>query len=164
MKSLILIRHAKSSWDVPGAEDFDRLLSDRGKADAPEMAKRLLKRDIKIDAFISSPAKRAKKTAQLFAQGLKRKKEEIIYIPELYAAPASVFYEVINGIDPALDTVAIFSHNPGITDFAKGLTDTKVDEMPTCSIFAIQIHTDEWVDFQNAGKEFWFFEYPKLKS
>jgi phosphohistidine phosphatase len=67
MKSILMIRHAKSSWDDPGQPDFDRPLNERGKQDAPSMAKRLLEKSVAIDAFISSPAKRARKTASLFA-------------------------------------------------------------------------------------------------
>ena len=66
-KTLLLIRHAKSSWDNFALTDFDRPLNDRGKNDAPEMAKRLIDKKINIDAFISSPAKRAKKTAKLLS-------------------------------------------------------------------------------------------------
>ena len=66
MKSVIIIRHAKSSWDNIGESDFDRPLNDRGKEDAPKMANRLIERKVSIDAFISSSAKRARKTAALF--------------------------------------------------------------------------------------------------
>ena len=68
MKTLILIRHAKSSWDAPGMSDSERPLNERGKKDAPEMAKRLRKRGLKIDAFVSSPAERALRTARYFAK------------------------------------------------------------------------------------------------
>src|SRR4051794_9695084 len=76
MKTLILVRHAKSSWDQPGVSDIDRPLNERGKSDAPQMAKRLKERNIKIDLFISSPAKRAKKTAKYFAEEYDQKKDE----------------------------------------------------------------------------------------
>ena len=66
MKTLLLIRHAKSSWDNLQLSDFERPLNDRGKNDAPLMAKRVKERKIKIERFISSPAKRAKKTAAIF--------------------------------------------------------------------------------------------------
>ena len=68
MKTVIMVRHAKSSWEEQGVSDFDRPLNNRGKRDAPEMAQRLKKRNIPIDHFISSPAKRAKKTSELFAE------------------------------------------------------------------------------------------------
>ncbi len=163
MKFLIIIRHAKSSWENI-TDDFNRPLNERGKNDAPEMAKRLIREKVSIDTFISSPAKRAKKTAQLFIQEFQRSKDEIIFISELYNALTPVFYKITAGLDTAYNTVAIFAHNPGITDFANSLTSFKIDDMPTCGIFAVKIHAETWIDFETAHKEFWFFNYPKFKS
>jgi phosphohistidine phosphatase len=160
MKSLLLVRHAKSSWDF-NVEDFDRPLNDRGKRSAPEMAKRLMKKDIKIDAFISSPANRALSTAQIFAEELGKKSKHILTNPALYEAAAEDFFGVIEEIDDDHKTVAIFSHNPGIATFANLLTETVVEDMPTCAIFAIKADIDKWKHFREAKKEFWFFDYPK---
>ena len=162
MKTLLLVRHAKSDWDDPSINDFDRPLNNRGKNDAPEMAKRLRDKKIKVEAFISSPAKRAKKTAACFAEEYGFDESQIVYVPELYAAPLMVFYNVVRQIDDSLNHVAIFSHNPGITEFANSLTGFRVDNMPTCSIFGIKIAIKDWNDFSEAKKEFWFFDYPKL--
>jgi phosphohistidine phosphatase len=63
-----------------------------------------------------------------------------------------------------LDTIAVIAHNPGITDFANSLTQTKVDDMPTCAVYAIRINTNSWKNFGEAKKEFWFFEYPKKQQ
>lgn len=162
MKTLLIIRHAKSSWDISTLNDFERPLNDRGKKDAPEMAQRLLEKKIKIDAFISSPAKRAKKTAELFADIYKRKEEDIIFLSALYHAGVPVFYETIEQIDDSFDTVALFSHNPGITAFVNELTDAiRTDNMPTCAVFAVKINIDKWKGFKKATKEFLFFDYPK---
>src|SRR5688572_27194068 len=99
MKELLLVRHAKSSWDDFSVKDFDRPLNDRGKRDAPDMAKRVRDKDIEIDAFISSPAKRARKTAEAFAKEYKDKKDDIIFFKELYLASPSAFFEVISKTD-----------------------------------------------------------------
>ena len=72
MKTLIVVRHAKSSWANIGERDFDRNLNDRGKEDAPAMAEKLLHTKIKVDAFVSSPAKRARKTAKYFIEDTSR--------------------------------------------------------------------------------------------
>ena len=164
MKSLLLIRHAKSNWGDPGLEDFDRPLNERGKRDAPVMAHRLLDKKIKIDAFIASPAKRAAKTARIIAEEMKYKKDKIIYKPELYLAGPEVFYTVIENADDEFERIAVFSHNEGITHFANMLTDAKVDNIPTCGVFALKITADSWKDFRKAEKEFWFFDYPKKDS
>jgi phosphohistidine phosphatase len=161
MKTLLLVRHAKSSWDQPGLSDFDRPLNERGKKDAPEMAKRVKEKGIELDHLISSTAKRARKTARYFAEEFGFKKEDVKLVEELYGATQSEFIQAVKGIDDKYETVALFSHNPGITDFASSLTNVRVDDMPTCAVFALQIETDNWKDFQNAEKNFLFFDYPK---
>ena len=95
MKTLIVVRHAKSSWDFSGIDDIDRPLNDRGKKDAPEMAKRLKERNIKVDLFVSSPAKRAKKTAKYFAEEFDVNKKDIVLIDKLYEASVPTFYSVV---------------------------------------------------------------------
>lgn len=161
MKHLLLIRHAKSSWENFSVKDFDRPLNDRGKRDAPEMAKRLVEKGIKIDAFISSPAKRAKKTATYFVEAYAQSVEAIVFKEELYLATPAVFFNVICNLSTSADTVAIFSHNEGITDFANQLTNARIDNFPTCGIFGVKVHTNSWWEFKAAEKEFWFFNYPK---
>jgi len=164
MKSLIIVRHAKSSWDLSTPNDFDRPLNDRGKKDAPAAAKRLVKKNVEIDAFISSPAKRARKTAKHFIKEYNRGKDEIILVAELYQAHAASFYDVIRNLDDSYNNVAIFSHNPGVTDFVNTLTEVHIDNMPTCGIFAVKCDIDRWADFKDAAKQFWFFDYPKLNE
>lgn len=163
MKSVIIIRHAKSSWDNVGESDFDRPLNDRGKEDAPRMAKRLLERDVTIDAFISSSAKRARKTAALFIKEFNGDKEDIILVPELYLAGPDAFFEAIAKAPASAKTIALVGHNPGITEFANELTDVRIDDMPTCAIFAVKADIKEWSAFREAEKQYWFFDYPKAK-
>jgi phosphohistidine phosphatase len=161
-KILLVVRHAKSSWDVGTLNDFERPLNDRGKKDAPVMAKRLIARNIKIDAFVSSPAKRAKKTAELFCEAYGKNEGSIEFISMLYHADVNDFYQVLEKLDASFDTVAVFSHNPGITGFVNSLTDSvKIDNMPTCGVYAIKIYTKKWSDFKKVKKEFLFFDYPK---
>ena len=157
---MFIIRHAKAET-VFTLNDFERPLNERGKKDAPEMAKRLLQKKIKIDAFVSSPAKRAKKTAVLFGEVFGRTEADIIFITALYHAPAEIFYEVIQQFDNDLNSIAVFAHNPGITDFANSLTTVRIDNMPTCSVFAVNADISRWSDFTKSKKEFLFFDYPK---
>ena len=161
-KSLLLVRHAKSSWEDIHQKDFDRPLNDRGKKDAPEMAKRIRKeKDVKLDTIITSPAKRAMATAKYFAEEFDVKKKKIIEADELYEASITNFYEAVNKLDDNFNIVGLFSHNPGITAFVNSLSQTHIDDMPTCAVFAIHIKTDSWKNFKEAEKEFWFFDYPK---
>ena len=161
MKTLILVRHAKSSWDVPGLSDFDRPLNERGKKDAPEMAKRLKDHGVKVDLFVSSPAKRAKKTAKYFAEEFGTKKDDIVLVDELYAANVATFKKVVSDLKDSDETVVLFSHNPDITEYANTLTNVRVDDMATCAMFAVQAQTEKWTEFENAEKKFLFFDYPK---
>ena len=119
LKTLLLIRHAKSSWDDAGLTDYERPLNERGKKDAPAMAEKLYERGIKIDAFVTSPARRARKTAEQFAKRYKKEKEDLLLKTELYMASDEAFNSVIEKLNDDIDCVAIFSHNPGITDFVK---------------------------------------------
>ena len=164
MKTLILVRHAKSDWGDPALSDIDRPLNNRGKKDAPEMAKRLKERKLDVDAFITSPAKRARKTASVFFKEFDLKKERLIEEPELYGASENEFYKVIGNVKDKYDCIGLFSHNPGLTDFANRLTETRVDNIPTTGIFAVQADCKSWSEFREAKKEFLFFDYPKLES
>lgn len=161
MKILVLVRHAKSSWSHDDLSDFERPLNDRGKKDAPEMAARLKDRKMGIDRLVSSPAKRAKKTAKYFAEELDFKKDDIQIVDELYGATHEAFTTAIANINDSFSAVVLFSHNPGITEFAQQLTTTRIDEMPTCAMFGVQADVDHWSEFANAQKSFLFFDFPK---
>lgn len=161
MKSLLLIRHAKSTWDNPLMKDFDRPLNERGHRDAPMMAKRLQEKGITIEAFVSSTANRALTTATYFADAYGVKEQDIIKNPELYHAPVKTFLKVISSLDNKYNTIALFSHNPGITEMVNRLTNVRIDDMPTCAIFGVKASVDHWSDFEETAKDFWFFDYPK---
>ena len=148
MKNLILIRHAKSSWSAPGLRDYERPLNERGKKDAPVMATRLLNRKYPIDLFISSPAERAAKTALYFSDAYHYKPEDIQFIPSLYLASPEVFFDVLKNVDDRYNHVALVSHNNGLTDFANMLSNARIDNMPTCSVFAVKIKTENWSDIK----------------
>lgn len=165
MKTLLLVRHAKSSWDDITQSDFDRPLNERGKTDAPKMGKRLRKKDVKIGVFISSPAKRAKKTAEYFIKEFDRDKDEIVLVSALYDAGVNNFSDTVKEIEDKYKSAAIFSHNPGITGYANLLVEkASIDNMPTCSIFAVKADVEKWKDFAKAKKEFLFFDYPKKED
>jgi phosphohistidine phosphatase len=161
MKTLLIIRHAKSSWDNINTADIDRPLNDRGKKDAPAMAKRVVKAGVQPDRLISSPARRARHTAELFAREFNIKETDIVTRNELYHAQPVAFQQVIADLDDGDQTVALFSHNPGITVFVNTLTTVRLDNMPTCSVFAIKSDAPTWGEFFAGNREFLFFDYPK---
>src|ERR1700687_471476 len=118
MKTLFLIRHAKSSWGDTALPDKDRPLDDRGRQDAPKMGKRLAKRDVKPDLVVSSPALRALTTAQLIAEAAGYKRKDIVVDDRLYASNSDDLLAVIRELDKKLDCVMLVGHNPEFTDLA----------------------------------------------
>lgn len=161
MKTLILVRHAKSSWDETGLSDSERPLNERGKKDAPEMAKRLHKKGLAVDRFVSSPAERAFRTARYFAKAFDVKKGDIEVEKSLYGAIPTQFGRVVAALKDNDNMVMLFSHNPGITEYANTLTNVHTDNIPTCGVFAVQAEVESWKDFAKAEKKFLFYDYPK---
>jgi phosphohistidine phosphatase len=161
MKTIIVCRHAKSSWDVIGMKDFDRTLNDRGNKDAPMMGMRLQQRQLKIDTILSSTANRAAQTAQHLAAAILLDGNKMQYKSSLYHASADSITNHILCIDNAVDTAIIVCHNPGITHWANEQTGFLMDNMPTCGMIAFTINTSDWTSFESAKKKLLFFDYPK---
>lgn len=160
-KILIVVRHAKSSWEKDVASDFDRPLNERGKKDAPAIAELIYSKGYDIDAFVSSPALRALSTAEFFIDVWKFPRKQIIQLPELYHAAPKTLFDAVEQLDDRFKTVAIFSHNPGITEFVNQLLEgMNMDNMPTCGAFAVTAPVEHWHDFRKAEKSFLFFYYP----
>lgn len=161
MKTLFLVRHAKSSHAINGQRDIERPLNERGMEDANKMAKRLFSKEFSFDAFISSPAKRAFTTCNLFAKVFGIPKANIIIENKLYEAGSETFSEVVKNTDDHFSSIALFSHNPGISYFVNSLTDKKINGMPTCGVFGVEADIDSWKDFEQAQKKFLYFDFPK---
>lgn len=161
-RTLVMIRHAKSSWSNPLQSDFERPLNDRGEHDAPIMGARLKELNAIPDIIISSPAKRAKQTAKRIAEAVGYNSDEIQYFDKLYHCIPSVVEEVIYEVDDTKQTIFIVAHNPGITDFVNELSNKfKIDNMPTCCAVGAHVDTKEWSSFKLAEKEVFLHEYPK---
>lgn len=158
----MLVRHAKSSWSNIDLSDFDRPLNDRGNRDAPVMAKRLQAKQIDIDLFVTSTATRAHQTAVHFAKVYKADATRMVLLAELYHADVPTIYQAISNQPNHAATLAIFSHNPGITFMANSLGVANIDDMPTCAIFGVHALCNTWADFETAEKRYWLFDYPKL--
>ena len=163
MKTLYIVRHAKSSWSDPLADDFDRPLNERGKRDAPRMGKRLKEKGILPSLIISSPAKRARSTARRIAKELKYKKDDIKEDRKLYHAEEEVILDVIRKLKDKHTSVMLFGHNPGLTNFVNSLQDKEfdLDNLPTCGIAAFQLKIDSWSEIAWGKGTMVFFDYPK---
>ena len=160
MKTLFLVRHAKSSRDDPSLPDRDRPLADRGIQDAPKMGKRLAKRDVKPDLLLSSPALRALTTAQLIAKEVGYKRKDIVVDDRLYASSADDLLAVIRALDKKLNRVMLFGHNPEFTDLAHRLSSEIID-MPTSAVAEFDFDTKAWSDVGEVKPAKVIFDYPK---
>ncbi|XZF13075.1 SixA phosphatase family protein [Chitinophagaceae bacterium MMS25-I14] len=164
-RTLVLVRHAKSSWANPLQSDYDRPLNERGIHDAPMMGTRLKEKNILPDLIISSTAKRAAQTAKKIAAAVGFNEENILWKNRLYHCIPSVIEEVIQEVSNEVKTVFLVAHNPGITEFVNELVPGfRIDNMPTCSMVGAHIDAEEWDDFTKASKEVFLFDYPKKQS
>ncbi|MEQ9300827.1 MAG: histidine phosphatase family protein [Cyclobacteriaceae bacterium] len=161
MKTLILIRHAKSSWDYPHLSDFDRPLNGRGKRDAPRMGSYLAEQSIHADLIVSSPANRAITTARTIQEYQTSSKPELIEEHPLYHASASAILRVVQRQSETADHLMIFGHNPGFTDFANQLTDHYIDNIPTCGVVGIEFEADSWTEVAIGDGRQLYFHFPK---
>jgi phosphohistidine phosphatase len=162
MKTLYLMRHSKSSWDLGNVSDRDRPLNDRGRRDAPFMAQQLLAREINpLDLIISSPAVRALSTATLVARELEYDPAKIQVEDGLYNTEREDYLAVISRIRPAIEEVLLVAHNNTITDVANFLSPQFVPELPTAGIVCLRFDTLSWKNLERDSAEFVFFDFPK---
>lgn len=161
MKKLFVVRHAKSSWDFPELDDFDRPLNNRGKRNAPEMGKRLAERGVKPDKFISSPAKRAAATARRIGEQLGFHLEQIEKNSKFYHGSNRDVIDVIRSTDNNVEVLFIFGHNPGFTDLVNYLSGSNIYNIPTCGIAEIHFDIDSWEGVDGDKGILVDFDYPK---
>jgi phosphohistidine phosphatase len=161
-RTLVMIRHAKSSWANPLQSDFERPLNDRGEQDAPMMGERLRGKNVIPDVIISSTAKRAKQTAKKIAKAIGYNENDIVWYEKLYHCIPSVFEEVLYEVADGVKTVFIVAHNPGITEFVNQLSEAfSTDNMPTCGIVGAKFEADQWNEFSRTNKTVFLYDYPK---
>lgn len=141
--------------------DIDRPLNKRGKRDAPFMGKILAEKGIKPDLIISSPAKRAKRTALAIAEEIGYPESKIEYDENIYESSSRELLEIVQSIDEKHNTVMIFGHNPGFTMLHNYLCTHYIDNIPTSGIVGLEFNSG-WNEISKNSATFLFFEYPKL--
>ncbi|WP_372949828.1 SixA phosphatase family protein [Mariniphaga sp.] len=162
MKRVVIVRHAKS---VPYGyeDDFNRDLTDRGKNDAKLVSNELVKKRINPDVFISSPAKRALKTARIFADNLGFERSQIREIKDIYnGLTTSEFLELIQSLPDDAGTAFFFGHNPGFHFFVNILLKISVNEMPTCATVGIDFSVIVWNEIEARTGDLAFRITPKM--
>ena len=161
MKKLFIVRHAKSSWDHPELDDYDRPLNKRGKRNAPEMGQRLANRKVKPDAMVTSPAKRAAATARRIAEQISFPVSDIQKEAMLYHGSVTNMINVIQATSDAVDSLMIFGHNPGLTDLANRLSGSDIYNIPTCGIVEIEFSVAHWKEIELSTGKLVTFDFPK---
>jgi len=160
VKTLYLVRHAKSSWKHPELTDRERPLNKRGKKDAPFMGKLLKKRGEIPQLMVSSPAVRAHEIAKAFAEEFGFKIKKIRLNDKLYLPAVNDFYGLLEEIPDNIKSLMLFSHNFGITDFANEISDIQIDNIPTSGVTRIDFESDSWNKIKGKRGKLIFFEYP----
>ena len=146
MKTLIIIRHGKSSWAYPDLEDFYRPLKPRGINNAFSIGDELLERGVFPDLILSSPAIRAMNTAIIIARKLDFPLQRIRANENIYEASTFHLLNLIRNVEDSNDTLMIFGHNPSFTSLVNQLQDEPLYNLPTCGVFSIELPIDSWSD------------------
>ena len=161
MKTLTIVRHAKSSWDHPGLNDRERPLNKRGEHDAPLMGQRVLEHGIRPSLIISSPATRAWATARIIAAAISYPLEFLQREKALYHASVDTLLNVIVAQDTGFNSLMIVGHNPGLTDFANYLSPGLTNNLPTAGVVSVEFDRDDWDLFARPPTELLLYDYPK---
>lgn len=160
MKTLILIRHAKSSRDDVSLADKERPLNSRGKRDAPRMGERLAKRGVKPDLILSSPAVRALATAELIAEKLDYQRTNIVVKDGVYAGEADELLALIRSLGDTLDCVVLIGHNPELTTLAHNFS-SEITHLPTCAVAEFAFAAKSWSHIAKDNSAKVTLDFPK---
>jgi len=161
MKTIYLLRHAKSDWKDEGIMDIDRPLNKRGLLNAPMMGIYYRKLNIKPQFIISSPAKRALTTAHIIAKELDYTEKNIKIEMDLYGANTVELMEIIAGLENTHDKVMLVGHNPAFTLAIAYLTEKNIENLPTCGLAQINLKIKNWSDIKENCGILSKLEFPK---
>ena len=161
MKTLTVVRHAKSSWKDPYLADRERPLNKRGNRDAPVMGQRIQAHAIRPSLIVSSPATRAWTTAKIVAREIAYPLEFLQRDDRLYHASRARILEVIADQDAGFNSLMIVGHNPGLTDFANFLSPGLTGNVPTAGVVSVEIDRDDWNLAGQLRTRLVVYDYPK---
>ena len=162
MKTLYIIRHAKSAWDNPEFSDHERPLMQKGVRKTAKISQYLSEMDIEPDLIISSTAVRAYETACLIATALHYPVDKIKKEASLYLSDNEQILSLIFAVDNNHKSLMIFGHNPTFTSFANKFLSEKIDWMPTSAVVAVKFDTDKWEEICLSEKQLKFIVFPKM--
>ncbi len=159
MKTLYIVRHAKSSWEYEGVKDIDRPLKKRGIKDAHLMSKFLSKKISKPDVFVSSSANRALHTAVIFCENFSYPLANLKIKRQLYSFSDGYLVKTVKALDDSFSSAIIFSHDHGINTFVNKFGSKPIAHVTTCGIIAIEFDEKHWKNIKK-GKTV-MTEFPK---
>jgi len=159
MKTIYIVRHAKSSWTYEGIKDIDRPLKKRGINDAYLISNVLHKKISTPDVFVSSCANRALHTAMIFGYTFNYPLANLKISKSLYSFSDGYLIKTVKALDDGFDTAIIFSHDHGINNFVNKFGDKTVNHVPTCGVVGIKFETNHWKNIKS-GKTI-LTEFPK---
>ena len=159
MKTLLLLRHAKSSWKDTNVKDFDRPLNQRGLKAAPGIGRLMRKRELEPKLVLSSPAERARQTTQLVidAAGMKT---ELRYDERIYEATGARLFEIVTQIEDDADMALLVGHNPGLEELL-GMLTGEARSLPTAALVCIELEIEKWVKLREGGGRLAWLMKPK---
>jgi len=160
-KTLVLIRHGKSDWSLDDLPDYDRPLKSRGYQDAYKMAERLRTYSNPPQIIYTSPANRALYTSIIFSRVLFNEFNRIEIKKEIYLASSDQILNVIQKCDNRVQSIAIFSHNPGITDLSNHFLQWNIDNIPTSGFVRLVFNTENWKEIDKRTLKSRDFDFPK---
>lgn len=160
MKTLYIVRHAKSSWEF-NVQDDERSLLSKGIKRTHKIGKYLKEKQTSVDLILSSYAVRAFETAKIIASAIDYPEENIIIVDNLYHATTDRLYDELYGLDNDVKSVMIFGHNPTFTSFANHFLEQEIDWLPTSGLVAVNFLTDHWTEISSAKHQELFAVFPK---
>ena len=163
MRKLTLLRHGKSSWAVPGLNDFDRPLKKRGYVNTFTMAERYRTKRLGLpDHVLSSPSQRTMTTATLFCEAIGFPRENIKAINAIYDASTVELYEILSRTKNTHKHILLVAHNPGLSYLAIELCQLHTTNVPTSGVVHMECELDNWGQLQAGCGKLLDFDYPKL--
>lgn len=162
MKTIYLVRHAKSSWDFPHLSDHERPLLEKGKKRTRLINDYLIRNKIAVDLMLSSHAVRAHETARIIARAIDYPQDTIRIDRMIYHSNADRLIDQFYDLPEEVDSVMLVGHNPTLTNFANQYMEPKIEWLPTSGVVCVEFDTDKWDDISLAKYNHIFTVYPKM--
>ena len=161
MKTLYIMRHAKSSWDNPGLEDYQRPLLEKGKKRTRYVVDYLLEANTTLDLIISSHAVRAHETAKIIANALHYPVDKIVISRNIYFGYPDSYFDVFYDLSDEVESLMLVGHNPGFTTFANYFLDNRIDNLPTSGVVCIAFDMNSWESIHDSKRKTKFVISPR---